>query len=201
MYFSATVANSILVENHVAVSIKDPGAKGVQNGVQCDVAFKRRRKSQSAGNAELLAHFFCRRPAGCRSAPAPGHANRPPVVLKEVHRRRNPEIGEGEICLVLGIERGPMRKLLDGAVLASHRLIDLAMVNYVLAEFGGWPGKDEHIVSLAGLHLGEGAVTNFLHRNNVNGRLWYRFACPSPGPARRQTTGHTQAENGPIWRS
>ena len=86
-----------------------------------------------------------------------------------MQRRRDPEIGEAEIFLGLGIERGPVRKLLDGADLRRHRLIDLAMIDHVLAEFRRRPGKDEQVVPLAGLDLSEGAVTNLLYRNNIDG--------------------------------
>ena len=97
-----------------------------------------------------------------------GHANRPPVVLKEVHGRGDPEICEAEIFFGLGIERGPMRKLLDGADSRCHCLVDFAMINHELAEFRWRPGKDEQVVPLPRLHLGEGALTNLLHRNNID---------------------------------
>jgi hypothetical protein len=88
-----------------------------------------------------------------------GHANRPPVILKEVQRRRNPEIGETEIFFCLKIECRSVGELLNGPDARRHCLIDFAMIDRMVAEFRRWPGKDEQVVSFASFHLSESAIT------------------------------------------
>src|ERR1043166_6017974 len=61
-----------------------------------------------------------------------------------------------------------MRQLLDGAYAGRHCLVNFAMVNHMLVKFRRRPGKDEQVMSLAGLYLGKCAVTNLFHRNNVD---------------------------------
>ncbi len=74
-----------------------------------------------------------------------------------------------------------MRELLDGADLPSNCLIDLAVVNHVLAVFRRRPGEHEHVMSFASLDLGERAVANLLYRNDVNCDLGIVLLAPVPG--------------------
>ncbi len=94
----------VLIEKRIALRVQNPGAKGVQDGVQRDIAFQGWAKRQTAGYAQLVAQFF---PAAEQAAIVPrpqGHANLTPLVLKEVQGRRSPEIGKGEICIGFEIE-------------------------------------------------------------------------------------------------
>jgi hypothetical protein len=71
-----------------------------------------------------------------------------------------------------------MRELLDCADARCDCLVDFTVVDYMLAELRRRPGKDEQVVPLPGLDLGESAVTNLFHRNNVNGNVGIVLPAP-----------------------
>src|SRR4029077_20309062 len=102
--FQSPDGENTLVKKHISASIQDPGTEGVQDGMQGDVALQRWGKRQPTGNAELVAQPF---PAAQQAAVmrrTEWHAQRAPVVLKEVQRGGNPEIGKREMCFGLGME-------------------------------------------------------------------------------------------------
>src|SRR4029077_20791458 len=162
-------------ERNISVRIQYLCAKGVKEGVQTDVAFESRSKSQSAWNTEFRADSLAAAVQAVVSAGAERHARLRPAVFEIVHGRRNPEVGKREVGFRPRTQRGLIGDLRDAAVLERNVLIYFRMIDRMAMEFRGGPGEHKEIVALAGRYFRRSVSVDSLDGNVIDNNFCVVF--------------------------